>query len=88
MESIADLFGRFRTLLPKGKVLNERAELVKYFSEALKRPPQYIGVRLGHYTLSDLYGLKSAYSDRLVRNGKVQADKYWWYITKTTKYDT
>lgn len=85
MESIGDLFGRIRTLLPKGKVMNERAELISYFSEALKRPPQYIGVRLAHYSIDDLYGLKSAYSDRLKRNGKVQADKYWWFITKTSK---
>ena len=85
MQSVADLFGHLRTLLPKGKVLNERAELISYFSEALKRPPQYMGVRLAHYSISDLYGLKSAYSDRLTRNGKEKADSYFYWMTKTRK---
>jgi hypothetical protein len=85
MESIADLFGRFRTLLPKGKVLNERAELINFFVKATGRTPQRVGVRLAHYTLSDLYALKSAYSDRLARNGAAAANKYWWWCTKTTQ---
>ena len=85
MESIADLFGRFRTLLPKGKVLNERAELVKYFSEEMKREPKVTGIRLGHYTLDQLYALQSAYKDRLHRNGKETAIKYLWAVSRTSK---
>ena len=83
MESIADLFGRIRTALPGGKALDERSELVKYFSQKLERSPKIIGVRLAHYKLSDLYALKSSFNDRLKRNGREAAMKYWWWITKT-----
>ena len=85
MESIGDLFGRLRTVLPKGRVLDERAELIQFFATKLDRTPQRIGVRLAHYSLSELYALKSSYNDRLTRNGKTTADKYWWWVTKTTK---
>lgn len=82
MESIADIFGRRRTIV-RGKPLSERAELVRYFSEKLDRSPKHIGIRLSHYTLSDLYALQSAYKDRLERNGITTAQKYFWWITKT-----
>lgn len=85
MESIGDLFGRMRTALPKGKTLNERAELVQYFSEALNRPAKVVGIRLAHYTLEQLYGLKSAFKDRLQRNGKEAATKYLWAVSRTIK---
>lgn len=84
MESIADLFGRKRTLTPKG-ALNERAELIKYFSEEMKREPKVTGIRLGHYTLDQLYALQSAYKDRLHRNGKETAIKYLWAVSRTSK---
>lgn len=83
MEHIADLFGRLRTALPQGKVLNERAELIQFFADAIGRPAKYIGVRLSHYSLSELYALQSAYKDRLLRDGKVTADKFWWWTTRT-----
>lgn len=83
MELIADLFGKIRTALPGGKHLDERSELVKYFAQKLERSPKIIGVRLAHYTLSDLYALKSSFNDRLQRNGKDTAHKYWWWVTKT-----
>lgn len=85
MESIADLFGRLRTSLPKGRVLDERAELIKFFVEQTGKKPMQTGVRLAHYSISELYALKSAYTDRLNRNGKETADKYYWWITKTHK---
>lgn len=81
--SIGDLFGKIRTITPKGP-LNERADLVKYFTDKIDRPAKVIGIRLAHYSLDNLYALKSAYNDRLQRNGKVSADKYFWAITKTT----
>jgi hypothetical protein len=93
MESFSDLWGRLRSATPKGKVLNERAELVMFFeSEINKRrqkngqlPSKFFGYRLSHYSLSELYALKSNYSDRLRREGRETADKYWWWMTKTTK---
>lgn len=83
MESIADLWGRRRTALPLGKVLNERAELIKFFCDKVHRKPQQLGTRLAHYTLSELYALKSAFTDREKRDGIVRAQKHFWWITKT-----
>lgn len=85
MESIADLFGRLRTALPKGRVLDERAELIKWFSTKMERKPQQIGVRLAHLTLSDLYYLQSDYKDIQRRRGTVAAVKMLWAVTRTTK---
>lgn len=84
MELIADLFGKIRTFTNKGKVLDERTELVAYFAGEMKREHKVTSIRLAHYSLSDLYALKSAYKDRLQRNGKEPAIKYLWAITRTT----
>jgi len=84
MEHISDLFGRKRTITPKG-AMNERAELIKYFSEEMNREPKVVGIRLGHYKLDQLYALQSAFKDRLKRNGRETAMKYVWAITRTTK---
>lgn len=81
---LSDLFGRQRTLLPKGKILDERAELISYFTSELGKESKVIGIRLAHYSLSDLYALKSAYNDRLHRNGKEAAQKYFYWVSKTT----
>lgn len=62
---------------------SERGELIKFFADAVERPPRVVAIRLSHYSVSELYALKSAYNDRLARNGKTAALKYWWYITKT-----
>ncbi len=84
MESIADLFGRQRTALPQGKVLDERKELIKFFCQKLERDGERVGVQLGHYKdISDLYALKSAFNDRLTRDGTVAARKWFWWVTKT-----
>lgn len=85
MESLADFFGTYRLVKPGGKVLDERATLIKYFCDELKREPKVVGIRLAHYTLDQLYGLQSSYKDRLSRNGEETARKYWWAITRTTK---
>lgn len=79
--SIADLFGRHHALRG-GKVLNERATLIGFFSTEMTRPAPQIGVRLAHYSLDDLYGLQSAFKDRLHRDGKEQAQKYFWWMTR------
>lgn len=74
-----------RTVLPKGRVLNERAELVKWFSSKMDRKPQQIGVRLAHLTLSDLYYMQSDYKDVQRRRGTEAAVKMLWAVTRTTK---
>jgi len=87
MESIQDIFGRMRTLLPKGRVLSERAETIKWFSEKMQRPPKLIGIRLAHLTQDHLYSIQSEYRDISNRRGSLPALKYLWAITKTTKYE-
>ena len=84
MEHISDLFGRER-VFKGGKPLSERASLVEYFSGEFSRDPKVVAIRLSHYTLSDLYGLQSAYKDRLNRNGREAAIKYLWVVTRTTR---
>lgn len=84
VEHIKDLFGIERFTTPKGPS-SERSTLIKYFSEQIERPAKYVGIRLAHYSLDQLYGLKSAYADRLTRNDRTTAQKFWWYITKTEK---
>jgi hypothetical protein len=79
---------------------SERGELLTYFSKEIGRPVKYIGIRMAHYSVDQIYGLKSAYKDRLVRpcgdclrdgatgackHSNVTAQKYWWWITKTTR---
>jgi hypothetical protein len=81
--SASDLFGNYRLIQQTGKPLNERSLLVKYFCDNLKRAPKYMGIRLAHYSIDQLYALQSAYKDRLTRSGRSTADKYFWYITKT-----
>lgn len=91
MESFQDLWGRLRTGLPGGKVLDEKAELRKFFETQInmsrgKREPlasAYIGQRLAHFKLHQLYTIKSEYMDRLNRQGRATADKYWWWVTET-----
>lgn len=85
MESISDIFGRMRTNLPTGRILSERSELIRFFSEEIDRPAKQVGIRLAHYSLSQLYALKSAYADRLKRNGKETARKYYWSVSRTQK---
>ncbi len=84
MELSRDLFGIERFMTPKGPT-SERATLVQYFSEQIERPVKMVGIRLSHYSLDHLYALKSAYTDRLKRNGKDTAQKYWWWSTRTQK---
>lgn len=84
---IGDLFGNYRLAKP-GKVLDERAGLIGYFAEELEAAPKRLGIRLAHYTISDLYALRSAFNDRLNRNGKLAARKYFYWITKTAVIPT
>lgn len=83
MEAIKDLFNIDRYLTPKGKVLDERATLIKFFADAVERPPHVVGIRLAHFNLSLLYALKSGYQDRLTRNGREAAHKWFWWSTRT-----
>lgn len=84
MQEIIDLFGNTRIQTEKG-IMSERAALIKYFCEKVKKPPQQIGVRLAHFTVDYLYVIQSGYKDRENRQSKETADKWFWWISKTTK---
>lgn len=92
MQSLTDLFGTYRLAVrykPSGKQQgSERGELVSYFAKELERDVRFVAVRMSHYTLDQLYALRSAFSDRLTRNGQESARKYWWAITRTRKDPT
>jgi hypothetical protein len=81
--AIKDLWGIDRFTKAQGKVLDERATLIKFFADEMHREPRHLGVRLHHYSLTDLYALKSTFLDRKNRNGIEPAHRYFWWITKT-----
>lgn len=62
--------------------------LVGFFSDELQRAPKIIGIRLGHYSVNQMYALQSAFKDRQVRDGQEAAEKYWWFTTRTQKLST
>lgn len=84
MKPLKDLFGIDRYLGKKGKPMDERSGLMSFFITAFDRPAKVVAIRLGHYSLSDLYYLKSDYLDR-ERKDKVAAIKWLWVITRTQK---
>lgn len=69
-----------RVSVPK---IGERASLIKFFSDQVEKSPKIVGIRLSHYSMDQLYALKSSYSDRLNRNGRVAARKYFFWQSKT-----
>lgn len=83
MEAISDLFGNYRLAVPVGKRSSERSELMKYFLERLNvgrtEPlnPAYLGMRVAHLDMRDLYYMKSEGED-YVRRGKGAFGKYFW----------
>jgi hypothetical protein len=90
-QSLTDLFGneRFATRYKgNGKQQGtERGSLISYFATELEREVKFVAVRTSHYTMSELYSLKSSFSDRLNRNGKEAARKYFFWITRTKRED-
>lgn len=88
-------------VLPKvgtKKRTSERSELVRFFLEKINEsravdgyPPltgRFAAIRMAHYTLDQLYGLRSGFSDRLSRNDLTTATKWWWFTTTTIKADS
>lgn len=87
--STKDLFGNF-VLPPQKKGQSERGNLLSFFKkqgfiDQKGKILEYrnLAVLLSHFTVSQLYALKSAYEDRLTRNGKDGAWKYWWFVIRT-----
>ena len=84
-ESMTDLLGRVRYLSPKrGRPLDERAGLVKYFADTFKKDGKVLALRLAHLKLPDLYYLQSGVKDRLNRQDLETARKWFYFSTKTS----
>lgn len=70
--SITDLFGRSVPVGKNGKVLSERATLVKYFVDHAedrkgKMNPGRVGFMLAHCSVPDLYAFKSILESEIAR---------------------
>ena len=90
MESITDLLGHRRTLLPKGKVLDEWREMIKFFydqgfthKDGTRFTKAQIGIRCSHLKLDQLYYIQSVYKDKKHRGEN--ASYYFMGATKTSK---
>ena len=95
---MSDLFGNDRFLKPQGKQLDERATLIQFFADNLQKAARPIAVRLSHFSIDDLYTLKSQFKDRERRpchlclkagmtgscaHSHATASKFFWWATKT-----
>lgn len=73
--SCSDLFGRYRLIKKEGRVMDERATLLKYFHEHARDKLgdpfaiSYIGLILSHLKIQDLYYLKSVLESETKRGG-------------------
>lgn len=84
---IGSLFSQY-SYTKKGKILNNRQELVKYFYDnaradwCSKRPlsPAYVASKLAHLSEFDLYAFKSQCEDRKRRG--YPFGKYFWGALK------
>lgn len=84
MESLTDLFGRYRLIKATGKPLDERATIIKWFADTFKKDGKVLALRLSYIKdIGDLYALKSQVSDRLTRDGLVAARKYFYWATES-----
>lgn len=83
-QSMTDLLGHTRYLSPKkGRVLDERAGLNRWFSDTFKKDGKVIALKTAHLKLNDLYYLKSCVIDRIQRQDIITARKYFYYSIKT-----
>lgn len=82
-----DLFGNYR-IIQKGKLLSERAALIKYFWERARNkegnhfPESFIGYKLSHLSLEDLYAFKSQLCDREKTQQGFNWNKVFWGMLK------
>lgn len=82
MEQINSLFN----LEPKSKATSERATLIEFFHQNVKNkkgkryPVSFIGMKLSHLSLADLYYMKSTALDYEHRGGEI--GKYFWGALK------
>lgn len=95
MEHVRNLFGK-KAALPKRKRPSERAELLEFFIPYLKE--EWDEKKYGKLTFSrlnwklqnlknpDLYYLKSGFIDRLRRNNRNTAVRWFWWSLNPDKH--
>lgn len=89
IKEMKDLFGNPRFMKRDGKILSERAGLIKYFHERARNKlgdkfePSYIGLILAHLTLQDLYAFKSMLEDRERTTQNFNWNKTFFGMLKT-----
>ena len=73
------------------KIKSERAEVIKFFVDKIvdkkgkKYRPSFIGMKLAHLELKDLYWFQSVFRDIENRKGIEAANKYFWGSLKIKK---
>lgn len=80
-----DLFNIERFIKPhatNSKVLNERSGAIKYFVDTFNLNPKRLAPKLAHLDISMLYALQSQVKDRINRQSKETARKYFYYSIK------
>lgn len=88
MEHITNLFGQKFSLTKKGMPQSERAELIKYFVDHARdknnKPfkASFIGYKLSHLKLEDLYSFKSMLVDRSRTQVNFNWNKTFWGMLK------
>lgn len=80
ISEMLDLFGQSHAVSKKGRVLSERATLLKYFCDhAVDRKgpvvPARMGFMLSHLQVADLYYMKSVLDSDSKRAWEMEGDK-------------
>ena len=86
-QSITDLLGHTRYLSPqKGKPLDERASLIKWFSDTFNLNPVRLAIKMSHIkNIDDLYFLQSDTKDIIERKELTAARKAMYARIRTNE---
>lgn len=87
---VKNLFGeRYAkpTRAKKRKATSERAEAIRFFVETFDLNPKRLAPKLAHLDLPALYFLQSGVRDRLQRQNKETARKYFYWSIKVIPAD-
>ena len=80
---IADLGFKRYAQTERVKKTSERAEAIRFFVETFKLNPKRLAPKLAHIQTRDLYPLQSGVKDRLQRQNKETARKWFYWSIKT-----
>ena len=69
------------------KKTSERAEAIRFFVDTFKLNPKRLAPKLAHIETRDLYPLQSGVKDRLQRQNKETARKWFYWSIRTIPSD-